>query len=241
MTRVPRVGQALLASLLLFVLSAGTAGAARPDNAQASNSASLDSAARAAAVSLAGEILILAKHPVPHEHFTLLGAYTSYYEVSVVIASSGPSPYAHAQKEHYALYADFPRPPGSQERTVRASDLSKLVARNTVEVVVNGGGQLILSRNSFRPFIDGGPPQTLNPGWIFHGNYGTSSSRVISLGASTRPRTHELLFNLDRIKAVRDQAKALINEAKAAGPMSPLLPPFNHMPGKGAPLPPPIF
>jgi hypothetical protein len=193
---------------------------------------------------LAQQILDLAKRKSAHLHVNLYGAITDYYEVSIRIDAPRSTPSIALQPE-YSLYADFPRPRGSQHGGVRRSDLSKLAGRNAVEVVINGGAQqLIISRDTYPPFV----PRfiraraPLNPGWLFHGNYLASSDHLTTIAAAThRELRHQRQWRLPMIEAVGAQAQQLVTEATADRPTAFLTPAFPHIRGENDSLPPPIF
>jgi hypothetical protein len=235
-TRAWSLSLASLAVILGLCLSPAVAAA----SVSASGGAS-EGAVRQKFVPLAQKILTLARSKSPHVHFTLGGRLTGYYEVEVKITAT-KSVAAQALQDYYSFYASFPRPAGSAVNVVRASDFSKLHARNAVGVVINGGAQqLILQRNTYPPFV----PRfhsSFPPGWFFHGDYNNSSGGFTMIGAATRPELkHQTVLTSLRLASVAAQATQLLTEAASDEPTSFLSPAFAHLAGENTAAPPPLY
>jgi hypothetical protein len=196
----------------------------------AASASELDNETHQRVTPLAAGVLELARTKPPHTFFTLMGAFTSYYEVSVKVFVPHQARVEHLEPQ-YDFFVFFPRPPGSRKGLVDPRDFAKLRAANAVRIILNfGTGATSFSREFYPPLVKTG---VLRPGWVLSAAYGSASGHNTVIVARTRPkRPREQLLTLAKLTAAAAQAQAVIQAAMVDQPTTFLSPAFPRIPGE---------
>jgi hypothetical protein len=198
----------------------------------------VNNVADAKAVTMARQIMQLAKSKSPNVHFNISRAGNQYVDevgVSVTVpAKAGSLLDKGSTTEKYQFYAAMPTPANArypERRKMRPNEFNELDPRKAQDIIVhNGNGADLYIENLG------------NNDWAFLGYYQTqpkSFPQVIK--ASTNPTLpHEQHLTLHKLEAVTRQAELLIQNATNSQATGILLPPFPHVRGEDDSFLPPV-